>query len=358
MVALPEDAGERRYGLVLRDVTQAAGQPAPAAASPGSAAAWLRNLHSPVILSNERGRITSMNPAAETLLGLTSAEIEGSGLFRLFRPENPKSFSEEITAALTTERCWKTRTPVHRRDGTQTEMLVELVPAHDEASGSRGFLTVLSDLPPAAPAPAEPAPQRPVVTLHRARNDLQVLSSLLTLHADRSEDVASRLALIAGKDRLTAVSLIYRLINGEQDTVDFARYAGELGRSLLESRKIPVERVKIETAFDSIHLPQKAAISLGIILEELIAASLTEAFPGETGGTIRISLTTGGGEGVLIVRDNGTLLTEVLRSKRLNSFSWQIVQMLSEQIGGVLTLLSDLENQVRLRFRLTGTTPG
>jgi two-component sensor histidine kinase len=56
---------------------------------------------------------------------------------------------------------------------------------------------------------------------------------------------------------------------------------------------------------------------------------------------------------VLIVRDNGSLLTESLRANRMASFSWQVVQMLSEQISGVLTLLSDLENQVRLRFRLT-----
>ncbi len=353
MVSLPGDCPA--YGLVLRDVSQAAGQAKTSASPADNAAAWVRNLHSPVIMSNERGRITSLNTAAEELLGTESAELEGSGLFRLFRPENPKSFSEEITAALTSERCWRARTPVHRCDGSTTEMLIELVPTYDEAAGPRGFIAILSDLPALAPPPAEEAPPRPVVTLHRARNDLQVLSSLLSLHADRSEDAQSRLAILAGKDRLTAVSLIYRLINGEQDAVDFARYTSELGRSLLDSRKIPADRVKIETAFDSIHLQQRVAISLGIILEELITSSLTEAFPDQTGGTIRISLTTGGDEGVLIVSDNGTLLSEALRSKRIGSFSWQVVQMLSEQISGVLTLLSDLENQVRLRFRLPGT---
>ena len=117
--------------------------------------------------------------------------------------------------------------------------------------------------------------------------------------------------------------------------------------------QISGERIKLETAFESVKLPQKIAITLGIILEELLSAAIADSFPGESGGTIRVSLTAGGGEGVLIVRDNGSLLNDTLRARRLGSFSWQVVQTLSEQMGGTLTLLSDLENQVRLRFRLT-----
>jgi PAS domain S-box-containing protein len=350
MVSLTPQSEEDRYGLVLRDLTTVANRPQ---AAGGGALPWLRNLSTPVLLSNERGRITGMNPAAEALLGWSSAELEGSGLFRIFRPENPKSFSEEISTELTRQRSWKTRTPFHRNDGGSGQADVELVPAHDEATGSRGFITTIHPVVESAEIDSAPAaPARPVVTLHRARNDLQVLSSLLALQSDRATAPDTRAALNAVKDRLSAVALIYRLISGEEDTVDFARYASELGRLLLDSRKITSGRVRVETAFESVRLPQKTSITLGIILEELLACSISDSFPGETSGTVRISLTTGGGEGVLIVRDNGSLLTDGLRASRMDSFSWQVVQMLSEQIGGVLTLLSDLENQVRLRFRL------
>jgi PAS domain S-box-containing protein len=357
MVSLTPPEGGERYGLVLRDLTTVANRPQ---AAGSGALPWLRNLSTPVLLSNERGRITGMNPAAESLLGWTSAELEGSGLFRIFRPENPKSFSEEISAELTRQRAWKTRTPFHRNNGSTGQADVELVPAHDETSGSRGFITLVRPVTEPAPEATAPAvvaaPARPAVTLHRARNDLQVLSSLLTLQSDRTGSAEARAALISVKDRLSAVALIYRLIGGEEDTVDFARYAGELGRLLLDSRKVTAGRIKVETAFESVRLPQKTAITLGIILEELVASSITDSFPGESSGTVRISLTTGGGEGVLIVRDNGSLLTESLRASRMASFSWQVVQLLSEQIGGVLTLLSDLENQVRLRFRLNSAS--
>jgi two-component sensor histidine kinase len=193
----------------------------------------------------------------------------------------------------------------------------------------------------------------PSVTLHRARNDLQILSSLLTLQADQTGDSGAKNALLAGKDRLNAVAIVYRLINSDDDTVDFIRYASELGNLLLDTRKVSPDRLKIEVAGESALLPQKTAITLGIILEELISAAISESFPGGSSGTIRVSLTLGGGEGVLIVRDNGTLLTDSLRERRMGSFSWHIVQTLAEPIGGVVTLLSDLENQVRMRFRLS-----
>lgn len=350
MLSLAPPGGEARYGLVLRDLTAVAGRQAPA----GGPLPWLRNLSTALILTNERGRITGLNPAAEQLLGWTTTAIEGSGLFRIFDPDNPKGFSDRISSELSRSRCWRTRTEFHRQNGTKGDCDVELVPAHDEISGSRGFVTVIRPVAknqlPGTDAPAA-APVRPSVTLHRARNDFQVLSSLLTLQADRSEG-DTRAALLAGKDRLNAVAIVYRLINSEDDTVDFLRYASELGRMILETRKIPLDRIKIEVASESVRLPQKTAITLGIIMEELLSAAVAESFPGGSSGTIRLSLTAGGGEGVLILRDNGTLLTDSLRERRLSSFSWQVVQTLAEPIGGVVTLLSDLENQVRLRFRL------
>jgi PAS domain S-box-containing protein len=353
MVLLGQPGDGERYGLVLRDLTAVASRPA----APGSGALpWLRNLSTPVLLSNERGRITGMNPAAEQLLGWNAAELEGNGLFRIFRPDNPKSFSEQISGELTRHRCWKAAATFHRKDGSTGVAEVELVPAHDEATGSRGFITLFRSAPAGKPPPGAAAdPDRSVVTLHHARNDLQILTSLLALQAEEAggySDSAIRAALSAARDRLNAVALVYRLLRSEDDTVDASRYAAELGDLLLESRHVPPDRIRIDTAVEPAGLPQRTAITLGIIMEELIIASLAGFAPDEEGGIIRVSLTTGGGEGVLIVRDNASVPTEALRQSRMDSPSWKVVQMLSDQIGGVLTLLADLENQVRLRFRI------
>jgi two-component sensor histidine kinase len=92
---------------------------------------------------------------------------------------------------------------------------------------------------------------------------------------------------------------------------------------------------------------------VGLIVEELITASLAWSFPArQATGHIRLTLTVSGGEGILILRDNGQHLSESLRTQREATFSHRLVNLLSEQIGGSLTYLSDLENQVRFCFRI------
>lgn len=339
-----------RFGLTLRDVTRARTTHAPG----GFNITLLEHLATAAILTDERGRILHLNPAAESLLGYETAELRQDGLHRLFRPDEPEAFSGELSRQLRTKRGWHTSTTFTRKDGTTSGSTVELTPALDEANAARGFVLLLR------PQPANPPAEAPgtngsgaAISLHRARNDLQVLTSLLALQADHAAEPAARDALLACRDRLAAVSLIYRMVQHEEDPVDFARFTTEIGRTLLNSRPRPNGRIAIEPLFSGIFLPQKLAINLGLIVEELIGASLAWSFPDETAaGHIRMTLTMGNGEGVLIVRDDGQPLSAARRAQREATFSSKIIQLLAGQTGGTLTILSDIENQVRLRFRM------
>lgn len=341
-----------RFGLTLRDVTRARSSTSPG----GFSIALLEHLRTPAILTNEKGRILHLNPAAEALSGYPTAELRDSGLHRLFRPDAPREFSEELSRHLKTHRHWHTRSTLTAKDGQSTGGTVELTPAFDEASGARGFILLFrphEEAPAAAEGSPENAAQRPAISLHRARNDLQVLTSLMALQADQTPDPAARQALLASRDRLAAVSLIYRLIQHEDDPVDFARFATEIGRTLLESHERAPGSITINPLFSGIVLPQRPAISLGLILEELLASSLAWSFPSpDSTGHIRLTLTLAGNEGILILRDNGRPLSESAQRQRDDSFHHKLVSILAGQIGGTVTYLSDLENQVRLSFRL------
>jgi two-component sensor histidine kinase len=175
----------------------------------------------------------------------------------------------------------------------------------------------------------------------------------MALQADHPGEAAARPSLLAGRDRLAAVALIYRLVQHESDLVDFARFTHELGRILLESHQRPAGAITIEPLFSGVLLPQRLAITLGLILGELLTASLAWSFPDPNAtGHIRLTLTTGGNEGILILRDNGQPHSAAIRTGREASFSCRLVELLAGQAGGSLTWLSDLENQVRLRFSL------
>ena len=337
-----------RFGLTLRDVTRAR----LASTSGGFSVALLEHLRTPALLTNERGRILHLNPAAEALSGFTTSELRDGGLYRLFRPDGPREFSEELSRHLQSHRSWHAAATLTSKDGTATPGIAELTPAYDEASGSRAFILLFRPRDADASMPTAAA-TRPAISLHRARNDLQALTSLMSLQSDHTEDPAARAALHASRDRLSAVALIYRLVQHEEDRVDFARFTQEIGQSLLDAHQRPAGAITIDPLFSGITLPQRLAITVGLIVEELITASLAWSFPAaQATGHIRLTLTVSGGEGILILRDNGQPLSEALRTQREASFSHHLVNLLSEQIGGSLIYLSDLENQVRFRFRI------
>ena len=63
-----------------------------------------------------------------------------------------------------------------------------------------------------------------------------------------------------------------------------------------------------------------------------------------------VDLRQGPGECILSVRDNGPFQTSAMLESRTNGFGWQIVEALCQQLGAKLTVLSDLENEIALRF--------
>jgi PAS domain S-box-containing protein len=275
-----EGAGE--YGVVLRDVSAVAA----GVRDEGGAMAWFEGLESAVVVMNDRGRISGLNGAAERMFGYGLEELEGEGLYRLFRPDDARSFSEEISEQLNREGRWKAVSGFRRRDRSTGTAEVELVPVTDEGSGSRKFLALIRERAVAG---------RATVTLHRARNDLQLLSSLLALQADDAPAGEVRDAVTAGRDRLAAVALIYRMIGGEDDRVDFARYATELAGALRESRGVAGGVPRVEMAVEAVVLPQKLAITLGVILGELLSVAMAQRVA-QPDPVVRVGLVAGAGE--------------------------------------------------------------
>ncbi len=340
-----------RFGLTLRDLSRARANARPG----GIGVALLQHLLTPAILIDERGRILHLNPAAEALSDYTTAELADRPLSRLLRPEAPEEFSAELARQLQTHRSWHAQSPLISKDGTPTQGQLDLTPVFDEASSARGFLLLFRPLPAAPPPPTPSAPSAPApsVSLHRARNDFQVLSSLLSLQAEDADLPPVRAALLESRQRLAAVALVYRLIQHENDTVDFAHFTSEIGRTLLDTQGRPPGNITLQPEFSGLILPQRLAIGLGLIFEELIAAALAYAFPDPSAtGHLTITFSQHETTGTLTLHDTGIPLTASLRALREASFSQRLIKLLAHQIGGSLTLLADPQNQARLTFPL------
>ena len=128
---------------------------------------------------------------------------------------------------------------------------------------------------------------------HRIKNNLQVISSLLDLQAEKFEDEKVREAFRESQSRIISMALIHEELYQEKntETLNFAAYLRKLVENLFQTYRVDHPGVGLQTDFkEDIFLNVDMAIPLGIIVNELVSNSLKHAFPGQIKGKIRIRL--------------------------------------------------------------------
>jgi two-component system, sensor histidine kinase PdtaS len=210
---------------------------------------------------------------------------------------------------------------------------------------------------------------------HRIKNNLQVISSLLSLEAERSTDKRMLEAFRESQNRIASMALIHEELykGNEIDRLDFADYLRRLTADLFRSYRLGDEKISLKLDLEQVYLEMDKAIPLGIIVNELISNSLKYAFSAGKEGEIRITLFTvenhenehnnSGNSGIeqdcvneenlpliLTVADNGRGFPEGVDFRNTDSLGLQIVNVLVEQIEGSVELKRDNGTEFRICF--------
>ncbi len=134
--------------------------------------------------------------------------------------------------------------------------------------------------------------------------------------------------------RITALGQFYSKLT-EADTfefVDAATYLDELCRNLIASVYQDGDTfIMLKTDIESELLPADRAISIGLIVNELVTNAVKYGFPGEEKGTIMVTLKRLPGELRLTVADDG----QGLDPRRADSgVGGRLVDAFAEKLGG------------------------
>ncbi|AKB28619.1 sensory transduction histidine kinase [Methanosarcina siciliae T4/M] len=211
---------------------------------------------------------------------------------------------------------------------------------------------------------------------HRIKNNLQVISSLLSLQAEYFSDLKVKESFKDSQNRVISMSLIHEELYKTRETVDvetfdFKAYIQKLANELFRSYLVGSEDIRLKLDVESAFLGMDTGIPLGIIVNELVSNSLKHAFPEGRSGEIQIKLHHTGSiqkkgcnghlgnceisEFLLTVSDNGIGFPEDFDLKSTFSLGLQLVNILVEQIEGNIELGRGKGTEFRIKFREQGS---
>jgi len=173
---------------------------------------------------------------------------------------------------------------------------------------------------------------------HRVKNNLQVISSLLSMQIDLLEDEDSIQALRDSQHRISSMALIHERLcsHGNIDNVDFAEYTETLVQELFHAYGKQAQHIYKSLELAPVPLDIEKAIPCGLILNELVTNALKHAFPSGR-GTLSIRLKSNSKDRLsLCVSDSGIGLPDNLDLKDSKSLGLPLVEVLARQLGGVL----------------------
>jgi PAS domain S-box-containing protein len=188
---------------------------------------------------------------------------------------------------------------------------------------------------------------------HRVKNNLQLISSLLNLQADKVRDPHVRELLTDSRDRVRSMSLVHENIYqaGSFVGVTLARHLETLCTHLIHGYTGGGWRIELQTRLADVTLDLDRAVPLMLIVNELVSNALKHAFPSDRAGRVSVELLSlPGARYSVVVTDDGVGLPPDFDPRRVSSMGLQLVADLTEQLDGTIAVRSDGGTTFTLTF--------
>ena len=171
---------------------------------------------------------------------------------------------------------------------------------------------------------------------HRTKNDLMMVVSVLTLQAKGLDDTTARAVLESAIGRIDVIAKAHERLSwsGQKGLVAIDEYLESLCRGLGDLLR-GVRPIAVQLRVDPIDVPPKDAVSLGLMVNELVTNAFKYAYPNNEGGIVKVDLHRLGGHMLLSVEDDG-----IGRPTDAGSgLGTRLIDLLAGQMGGAVERL-------------------
>jgi PAS domain S-box-containing protein len=176
---------------------------------------------------------------------------------------------------------------------------------------------------------------------HRVKNNLNIISSLLSLESAQVSGEPERKIFLDAQSRIKSISLIYELLSrsSQGETMSCKSYIESLAVLLHETYAAGRPDVSLVLGIEDIGIDVKRGVSLGLVVTELLTNSFKYAFP-DRGGRVEVGVAARGDKIELSIADDGIGTADAIDVGSAASLGFQLIGMLVGQMGGTIKLSS------------------
>jgi PAS domain S-box-containing protein len=179
---------------------------------------------------------------------------------------------------------------------------------------------------------------------HRVSNSLQIIASILLMKARTVQSEETRLQLEDAHQRVLSVAAVQQYLDaaGRGGPIDIGNYLSKLCETLAQSMigdSRPIT-LKVKSAASTVVSHQ--AVSIGLIVTELVMNALKHAFPGEKkDAAIVVTYQVSDSDWKMTISDNGGGKPDLSASQKKGGLGTSLVKALAKQLDAGVETVSD-----------------
>ncbi|WP_421657842.1 PAS domain S-box protein [Leptothermofonsia sp. ETS-13] len=312
----------------------------------------LNQVRNAVICTDLEGTIIYWNRFAETLYQWTADEVIGRSLFEVIVLADQQEVIAAAFAKLQQNQCTEGEFLLQRKDGSTFPVLAATSALQNKQGQYIGYVGVSIDISDRkhmenerkqAEVQLQKSLREKEVLLreihHRVKNNLQIVSSLLHLQANRVDDPQLRSALENSWNRVDSMALVHENLYRSSDLsgVNFTVYVPTLVNNLSRVYNIQPQMVTLHLVINpAISLQIDQAVPCGLILNELLSNALKHGFRKKQTGELFVNLDKADQQITIAVGNSGDTLPPDFDLNQIRSMGLQLVMGLVKQLEGTL----------------------
>lgn len=307
---------------------------------------------SPLLLLDADLRVVRATPSFCAVFGMHHDQVQGRSLAELGTGEwNAPALRLLLENALRDGPDWGDQEALLTKTGAEPRQLVVSAHKiiHDDKQNTRVLLTI-NDVTASRRAVQlntallqekdDLLRERDVLHQemeHRIANSLQLIASVLRLKARAVTSEESRLHLKDAHDRVMSVAAVQRYLKPGVGEVEIGPYLTKLCEGLTSSMIFEAGPLAITVRAAKGSVTSEDAVSLGLIVTELVINALKHAFPGNRAGRVTVRYEKDAGGWMLSVADDGVGSTPATAQAR-SGLGVSIVETLARQLDAEVIL--------------------